>query len=167
MSSTKKSQPNKQANKQADRRASQLQAEDLRRLGLAVIETEAAGLAEIAGRIDDNFVEACRYMLDCGGRILRRQPVAPQDTGGKLDGNLTIGESDQRRLRDAGLLHEKRQQQRLGWMQAMINESLRRQLAASPAVQRVRDQIEQDVLAGQLPATTGAKMLLDAFSEAR
>ena len=66
MSSTKKTESNKQAHKQSR----QLQADDLRRLGLAVIETEAAGLAEIAGRVDDNFVDACRYMLDCQGRIV-------------------------------------------------------------------------------------------------
>lgn len=66
MSSRKKIHSNEQAHKQAR----QLQAEDLRRLGLAVIETEAAGLAEIAGRVDDNFVDACRYMLACQGRIV-------------------------------------------------------------------------------------------------
>ncbi len=58
------------SNEQADQQARQLQAEDLRRLGLAVIETEAAGLAEIAARVDDNFVDACRYMLACQGRIV-------------------------------------------------------------------------------------------------
>lgn len=62
MSSRKKNQPNKQAN--------DLQAEDLRRLGLAVIETEITALQQIARRVDDNFVEACRYMLDCRGRII-------------------------------------------------------------------------------------------------
>ncbi len=66
MSSRKKIHSNEQAHQQAR----QLQAEDLRRLGLAVIETEAAGLAEIAGRVDDNFVDACRYMLACQGRIV-------------------------------------------------------------------------------------------------
>lgn len=62
MSSRKKNQTNKPAN--------DLQAEELRRLGLAVIETETAGLQQIAKRVDDNFVEACRYMLDCQGRIV-------------------------------------------------------------------------------------------------
>ena len=42
----------------------------LRALGLAVIETEAKAVADLASRIDDNFVAACRHMLKCQGRIV-------------------------------------------------------------------------------------------------
>jgi arabinose-5-phosphate isomerase len=39
-------------------------------LARAVIETEAAAVADLLERIDDRFVQACRYMLDCKGRIV-------------------------------------------------------------------------------------------------
>jgi arabinose-5-phosphate isomerase len=42
----------------------------IRALGRAVIETEAAAVAALAPRIDHRFVEACRYLLACEGRIV-------------------------------------------------------------------------------------------------
>jgi len=46
------------------------EADDIRRLGRAVIETEARSVAALADRIGDAFVCACRFMLDCEGRIV-------------------------------------------------------------------------------------------------
>ena len=43
---------------------------ELRRLATAVIETETAAVAGLKARIDDSFVQACGYMLDCEGRIV-------------------------------------------------------------------------------------------------
>ncbi len=42
----------------------------LRALGLAVIETEAAAVTALAERIDDSFTRACHYLLRCSGRIV-------------------------------------------------------------------------------------------------
>lgn len=42
----------------------------LRELGLAVIQTESNAVARLAERIDDAFVQACHYMLDCKGKII-------------------------------------------------------------------------------------------------
>lgn len=39
-------------------------------LGLAVIETEAAAIANLSSRIDANFSKACTYLLACEGRII-------------------------------------------------------------------------------------------------
>jgi len=44
---------------------SQLQA-----LGLAVIETEARAVSALAARIDARFVQACKHMLACEGRVV-------------------------------------------------------------------------------------------------
>lgn len=43
---------------------------DICKLGLAVIETEAAAINALAARIDDNFAEACQLLLHCKGRIV-------------------------------------------------------------------------------------------------
>jgi arabinose-5-phosphate isomerase len=44
--------------------------ETLKKLGLAVLETEAAGVEALKSRIDDDFVRACRFMLECEGRVV-------------------------------------------------------------------------------------------------
>jgi len=41
-----------------------------KKLGLAVLETEAVAVNALKSRIDDDFVRACRYMLDCEGRVV-------------------------------------------------------------------------------------------------
>ena len=40
------------------------------KLGLAVIETEAQAVFELAQRIDHRFEEACKLLLACKGRIV-------------------------------------------------------------------------------------------------
>lgn len=42
----------------------------LKSLGLAVINAEAQAVAALADRINDSFVKACAYMLECEGRIV-------------------------------------------------------------------------------------------------
>lgn len=44
--------------------------EKLKQLGLKVIRLETEAVARLSERIDDNFVEACRLMLDCKGRVI-------------------------------------------------------------------------------------------------
>ena len=39
-------------------------------LARAVIETEAAAVSSLAERLDKGFLNACRYMLDCTGRVV-------------------------------------------------------------------------------------------------
>ena len=45
-------------------------AEQLKKLGRAVIRTEADALLQLIQRMDDSFSRACRFMLDCKGRIV-------------------------------------------------------------------------------------------------
>ncbi len=42
----------------------------LQQLGCAVLEVEARAISELIPRIDENFVRACQYMLECTGRIV-------------------------------------------------------------------------------------------------
>ncbi len=42
----------------------------LLQLGKAVIETEAKAVTDLLERVDEAFSDACRYMLDCKGRIV-------------------------------------------------------------------------------------------------
>ncbi|CAK0761771.1 D-arabinose 5-phosphate isomerase KdsD [Gammaproteobacteria bacterium] len=64
------------------------EAERLRRLGLAVIETEANAVARLARRIDDSFVAACHYLLACKGRIVVIGIGKSGHIGGKIASTL-------------------------------------------------------------------------------
>lgn len=44
--------------------------EKLKQLGRAVLETEAEAIQHIIAKVDDDFVQACEYMLACEGRIV-------------------------------------------------------------------------------------------------
>ncbi len=46
------------------------EADKLRALGLAVIQTESQAVAKLTTRIDNAFVQACEFMLKCEGRIV-------------------------------------------------------------------------------------------------
>jgi arabinose-5-phosphate isomerase len=39
-------------------------------LARAVIETEAEAVSALLERVDDQFLAACRFMLECSGRIV-------------------------------------------------------------------------------------------------
>jgi arabinose-5-phosphate isomerase len=47
-----------------------LHDEKLRELGLAVIQVEAEAVAALAGQINESFVDACRLMFMCKGRVV-------------------------------------------------------------------------------------------------
>jgi len=61
-----------------------VEAEKLRTLGLAVLETEAAALLALRERIGDEFVAACQHMLGCRGRIV----VVGMGKSGHISGKI-------------------------------------------------------------------------------
>lgn len=63
-------------------------AEQIRRLGRAVIDTETAAIAALARRIDEGFVRACRHMLACRGRIVVLGMGKSGHIGGKIAATL-------------------------------------------------------------------------------
>jgi arabinose-5-phosphate isomerase len=57
-------------------------------LGRAVLATEAAAVTALAERIDDRFVDACRYLLACTGRIVVLGMGKSGHVGGKIAATL-------------------------------------------------------------------------------
>ena len=62
--------------------------EQLKQLGLKVLETEADAITALKSRIDDNFAEACQYMLDCEGRVVVIGMGKSGHIGGKIAATL-------------------------------------------------------------------------------
>ena len=54
----------------------------------AVIETEGQAIASLKQRIDDNFAQACEYMLHCQGRIVVMGMGKSGHIGGKIAATL-------------------------------------------------------------------------------
>jgi len=61
---------------------------ELKSLALAVIETEAAAVRGLLGRIDDNFTSACQLLLDCKGRVVVLGVGKSGHIGGKIAATL-------------------------------------------------------------------------------
>ncbi|MEJ2345119.1 MAG: KpsF/GutQ family sugar-phosphate isomerase [Gammaproteobacteria bacterium] len=62
--------------------------DSLKQLALAVIETEAKAVADLAQRVDETFVRACEYMLQCDGRIVVIGMGKSGHVGGKIAATL-------------------------------------------------------------------------------
>ncbi|MCA9248894.1 MAG: methylmalonyl Co-A mutase-associated GTPase MeaB, partial [Planctomycetales bacterium] len=68
------------------------------------------------------------------------------------------------RQRRSGQAAARRGQQNLRWMWAIVEDRLRLALDSHVEVRRLRSDLEQQVVAGDLPAETAARRILDAFS---
>lgn len=63
-------------------------SDKLKELGHAVIQTETAAVAGLGERIDDDFVRACHYLLDCRGRVVVLGMGKSGHIGGKIAATL-------------------------------------------------------------------------------
>lgn len=68
--------------------ATHMNQDSLKQLALAVIETEAKAVADLAQRVDETFVRACEYMLQCDGRIVVIGMGKSGHVGGKIAATL-------------------------------------------------------------------------------
>jgi arabinose-5-phosphate isomerase len=62
--------------------------QQIRALALAVIETEAAAVSALSARINDQFIDACDYLLACEGRIIVMGMGKSGHIGGKIAATL-------------------------------------------------------------------------------
>jgi LAO/AO transport system kinase len=71
-------------------------------------------------------------------------------------------EARQAELIAAGALAAARRRQELRWMWATVEDRLRQAVYKHPGVQAIRGALEQDVLAGKVPAEAAARQILEA-----
>lgn len=64
------------------------EAEKLKTLGLAVINTEIEAVSALRNRVDDAFVKACQHLLHCEGRIVVIGMGKSGHIGGKIAATL-------------------------------------------------------------------------------
>jgi len=68
--------------------ATMSEADKLKTLGTAVINTEIEAITALLSRIDDDFVQACHYLLNCKGRIVVIGMGKSGHIGGKIAATL-------------------------------------------------------------------------------
>jgi arabinose-5-phosphate isomerase len=64
------------------------EADRLKALGLAVVDTEGEAIAALRERIDDGFAQACRHLLACRGRVVVSGMGKSGHIGGKIAATL-------------------------------------------------------------------------------
>ncbi len=74
--------------KRSNAELSQDESRKLQALGLAVIRNEAAAVAALAGRVQEEFARACAFMLQCTGRIVVTGMGKSGHIGGKIAATL-------------------------------------------------------------------------------
>jgi LAO/AO transport system kinase len=67
------------------------------------------------------------------------------------------------RLASSGALSERRQQQNLRWLWAIVGDQLQQAVHTDSSVRTIRDDLERQVLAGTTPAVAAARRILNAF----
>ena len=68
--------------------------------------------------------------------------------------------------RQSGVFARRRAEQERAWVRALVNEGIEGIFNAQPEVAAHRDELEEQVVRGELPATTAAQRLLDLFRPA-
>jgi len=63
----------------------------------------------------------------------------------------------------SGVFEQRRSEQARDWVHAMVQDHLHSKFKAHPKVKALLPELEKAVMAGELPATTAASQLLDAF----
>lgn len=83
--------------------------------------------------------------------------------GRNIDAVWRAIDERQQTLIQRGELAELRRRQNLRWLWSLVDDQLRQAVQNHPRVQQMRGELEQQVLAGQLPASAAARRILEAF----
>jgi len=84
-------------------------------------------------------------------------------TGAGLEELWAVVEAFDRLTRPSGAWQQRRGEQERSWVRELVREGLESRFRADAGVAASRDALENEVVAGRLPATTAAQRLLDLF----
>jgi LAO/AO transport system kinase len=116
--------------------------------------------AEVAARQFHTVFDALPLRDDGRGVPQIFTCSALEHTG--IDAIWQAVEQRQAELIASGNLGERRRRQELRWLWATVEDRLRQAVYQHPSVQAIRAGLEQEVLAGSLPAEAAARRILEA-----
>jgi LAO/AO transport system kinase len=68
-------------------------------------------------------------------------------------------------LTEAGEFEDRRRRQQVEWMWSMVRDSVLDRLLTNPTVRKVRDEVERQVRAGELPPARAAQQIIEAADD--
>jgi LAO/AO transport system kinase len=83
--------------------------------------------------------------------------------GHGIDAVWAAIEQRQSRLAATGELFERRRQQNVRWLWALVEEQLRQAISTHPAVRAIWDELQRGVVSGAIPVSAAARRILEAF----
>ncbi len=135
-------------------------------LANAILFTKADGDNKIraeAGRAE--YERVVHYLSPVTEGWQAQAQTCSAKTGEGIPEIWSMIEDFRRQTSASGVFEAQRQRQVLDWMRAIVEEHLNALFFNHPAIQNILPDIEQAVLAGEMPPTTAAHTLLDKFEE--
>ena len=134
---------------------------------LELVDVMAVNKAD-GGMREAANVAARQYGTALQTLLGRRQDVPPVLTCSARENNGVdaVWEAIERRfenMKESGELADRRRRQGIRWMWSLVDGGLSQRLREHPDVLAVRDELERDVLSGELPPEVAARRILDAF----
>jgi LAO/AO transport system kinase len=130
----------------------------------AILINKADGTNKIAAeRTRADYERALHYLRPATEGWRTGAFTASALTGEGIDGLWRVVETFRDLMQQSGVLDRRRRTQERDWIHALVGEHLRELFLRHPEVARLLPQLEQAVMDGELPATTAARTLLEAF----
>jgi LAO/AO transport system kinase len=130
----------------------------------AIVVNKADGDNKTAAeRARQDYQQALRYLSPATPGWAPQALSLSALTGDGIPELWEVIQSFQRDMSDQGTFTRRREQQRLDWMFAMAEDTVKDRFYRSPEVQQLIPEIRQQVIAGELPASAAAEELLKAY----
>ncbi len=131
---------------------------------IVINKADGAGL-QAAARARAEFERVLHYLRPATEGWTTRALTASALSGGGIDELWGTIEEFLTATCSSGVFARRRADQERAWMRALVEEGLRDLFAAHPPVAAARQELEDQVAAGALPATLAARRLLDLFRQ--
>ena len=131
---------------------------------IVINKADGAGL-QAAERTRAEFERVLHYLRPATEGWTTRAVTASALSGGGVDELWSIVEQFLAATCGSGVFVRRRADQERAWVRALVEEGLRDRFAAHPAVAAARQELEDQVAAGVLPATLAARRLLELFRQ--
>nr|VFJ87719.1 MAG: LAO/AO transport system kinase [Candidatus Kentron sp. LFY] len=115
----------------------------------------------LAAKLEYN--RALTYLAPATEGWETRAYICSATTGEGINDLWSVVEAFRNQTLGAGILEKRRRTQILEWVYAMVEEYLQNSFYQHAGVKALQSRIEQDVISGEMPPTSAAKQLIEAF----
>lgn len=130
----------------------------------AVVVNKADGENKTAAeRARQDYQQALHYLSPATTGWVPKALSLSSLTGDGIPDLWEVIQQFKTEMSDKGFFEKRRQQQRLDWMFAMAEDTVKDRFYRSPAVRHILTEVQNEVIQGTLPASAAAEKLLQAY----